>query len=122
MSMHNRTVGQYGERLAEHYLIELGARLLVRNYRVPFGEIDLVVLHEGDLVGVEVKTRSIEDLERPEEAVNWRKLRRIVQALTAYAADADVLEMPWRIDVVAIELEPDGKVRRLDHLQSVYPA
>ena len=122
MRMDRRTVGQYGERLAEHYLIGQGAKLLARNYRIPFGEIDLVVEHEGELVAVEVKARAIDALEQPEEAVNWRKLRRIVQALTAYALDTDLMEMSWRIDVVAIQLELDGTMCRLDHLRSVYPA
>ena len=122
MTLDRRTVGQYGERLAEHYLIELGALLLARNYRIPFGELDLVFVHEGELVAVEVKTRTIDDLEQPEEAVNWRQLGRIAHALTAYAADTGHLEMPLRIDVVAIQLEPDGSVRRLEHLRSVYPA
>jgi putative endonuclease len=120
--MDRRTVGQYGERLAEHYLIGQGAKLLARNYRIPFGEIDLVVEHEGELVAVEVKARAIDALEQPEEAVNWRKLRRIVQALTAYALDTDLMEMSWRIDVVAIQLELDGTMCRLNHLRSVYPA
>jgi putative endonuclease len=120
--MHNRALGQQGERLAEQYLIEKGARLLTRNYRIPFGEIDLVVEHEGELVAVEVKTRAIDDLEQPVEAVTWRKLRRIVQALTAYAVDSDLIEMSWRIDVVAIQCELDGTTPRLEHLRSVYPA
>jgi putative endonuclease len=122
MRLDRQTVGWYGERLAEHHLLELGVQLLARNYRIPFGEIDLVVLHEGELVAVEVKTRTRLDVEMPEEAVNWWKLRRIKQALTTYAVDSDLLEMPWRIDVVAIELDLDGQVLRLDHLRSVYPA
>jgi putative endonuclease len=122
MTMSRRTVGQYGERLAEHYLMEIGARLLACNFRIAYGEIDLVVEHEGELVAVEVKTRTIDELTQPEEAVSWRKLRCIVQALTTYALDNELMEMPWRIDVVAIELELDGRVHRLDHLRSVYPA
>ncbi|HLZ31900.1 MAG TPA: YraN family protein [Chloroflexota bacterium] len=122
MRLDRQTVGWYGERLAEHHLVELGAHLLTRNFRMPFAEIDLVFMHEGDLVAVEVKTRTALDVEKPEEAVHGWKLRRIVQALTTYAVDADLLELPWRIDVVAIDLDLDGKVLRLEHLRSVYPA
>jgi hypothetical protein len=38
-----------------------------------------------------------------------------------YAVDEDLMEKPWRIDVVAIEINPDGLVLRLDHFRSVYP-
>jgi len=121
MTMDNRTFGLKGEKLAETYLIDQGARVLSRNYRIAYGEIDLVLEHEGELVAVEVKTRSSGDLEQPEEAFTWRQLRRIARALGTYASDTELLDMPWRIDAVAIQIDHDGSVRRLDHLRSVYP-
>jgi len=122
MSLRTQNVGRRGERLAEEHLLAQGARLLERNYRVEYGEIDLLLEHDGDLVAVEVKTRDVGDLEAPEEAVSWRQLRRIVHALATYATDNDRLEETWRIDVVLIVIEPDDSVLRLDHLRSVYPA
>src|SRR3979409_1237768 len=119
MSLRTQNGGRRGERLAEEHLLAQGARLLERNYHIDYGEIDLLLEHEGDLVAVEVKTRDVEDLEQPEEAVRWAELRRIFRALTTYAADEDLLERPWRIDVVAIVIQSDGSVLRLDHLRSV---
>jgi putative endonuclease len=121
MSLRTQNVGRRGEQLAEEHLLAQGARLLERNYRIDYGEIDLLLEHEGDLVAVEVKTRDVQDLEEPEEAVSWHQLRRIVRALATYAMDNDLLEGTWRIDVVLIVIEPDGSVLRLDHLRSVYP-
>ena len=121
MSLRTQNVGRRGERLAEEHLLAQGARLLERNYRIDYSEIDLLLEHEGDLVAVEVKTRDVQDLEEPEEAVSWHQLRRIVRALSTYAMDNDLLEGTWRIDVVLIVIEPDGSVLRLDHLRSVYP-
>jgi putative endonuclease len=121
MSRHNIELGRWGELLAERHLVHLGARVLARNYRSQPGEIDLVVEHEDDLVAVEVKTRSVVDLEAPEEAVTYWKLRRMVRGLEAYAFDNDLLERSWRLDVVAIEVDMDWSLRRLDHLRSVYP-
>jgi len=80
-----------GERLAEEHLLQQGAQLLERNYRIDYGEIDLLMEHEGDLVAIEVKTRDVLDLEQPEEAVRWSQLRRIVRAMTTYAMDEDLL-------------------------------
>jgi putative endonuclease len=122
MNLRTQNVGRRGERLAEEHLLAQGARLLERNYRAEYGEIDLLLEHDGDLVAVEVKTRDVGDLEAPEEAVSWRQLRRIVRALETYAMDNDLLEGTWRIDVVLIVIEPDESVLRLDHLRSVYPA
>jgi putative endonuclease len=122
MSLRTQIVGRLGERLAEQYLIEQGFTLLERNYRLQYGEIDLLFEHEGELVAVEVKARDVEDMEQPEEAVKWFQLQRIVRALSTYAMDEDKLEMPWRVDVVLIVIHSDGSVLRLDHLRSVYPA
>jgi putative endonuclease len=121
MTLHNQTVGRRGERLAEDYLLAIGARLLERNYRIDYGEVDLLLEHEGDFVAVEVKTRDVHDFVEPEEVIRRRQLVRIERAMRTYAMDTDRLEMPWRIDVVLIVIEPDGSVLRLDHLRSVYP-
>lgn len=114
--------GRHGERLAEEYFVAHGAELLERNYHVQYAEVDLIFLHEGDLVAVEVKTRNVLDMVAPEECVFSAQLRRIFRGLTTYAQDNDLLEMPFRIDVVAIVLAPDGQeVLRLDHLRGVFP-
>jgi putative endonuclease len=115
------TVGRRGERLAEEHLLAQGARLLARNFHIQYAEVDLLFEHEGELVAVEVKTRAVEDLEQPEEAIHRRQLVRIERALAMYAQDNDMLEMPWRIDAVLIVIQHDGDVLRLDHLRSVYP-
>jgi putative endonuclease len=115
------TVGRRGERLAEEYLVSLGAEVLERNYRVHYSEIDLICVHEGELVAVEVKTRGVEDLAAPEECVFPGQLRRIRRGLLTFAQDTERLDMPLRIDVVLIVILPDGDVLRLEHLRSVYP-
>src|SRR5207302_8930600 len=108
MSLRTQNVGRRGEQLAEKHLLAQGARLLERNYRIDYGEIDLLLEHEGDLVAVEVKTRDIGDLEAPEEAVRLTQLRRIGRASATYAMDNDLLDATWRIDVLLIVREPDG--------------
>jgi putative endonuclease len=113
-------LGRWGEQLAETLLIKSGARILARNYRSDPGEIDLVVEHEDDLVGVEVKTRTDLDLEAPEEAVTRWKLRRMSRGLQMYAVDNDMLERHWRLDVVCVEIDLDGNLRRCEHIRDAY--
>jgi putative endonuclease len=114
-------LGQVAEVLAEEYLTAHGAIVLERNYSSEHGEVDLLLLHEGDLVAVEVKARGVEDLEKPEEAIHARQLRRIVRALAGYAAQADLLENHWRVDLMAIETDANGTVQRLEHIRDIYP-
>jgi putative endonuclease len=120
MSRHNIELGRFGELLAETHLVKLGAQVLARNYRSQPGEIDLVVEHDGDLVAVEVKTRTDLDLEAPEEAVTPWKLRRMMRGLETFAIDNDMVERHWRLDVVAVELDLDGAVLRCEHIRDAY--
>jgi putative endonuclease len=115
------TIGRWGERLAADYLASLGAEILERNFTVQYAEVDLILKHEGELVAVEVKTRDVADFVAPEETIRPAQLRRVVRALTTYAQENDLLELPFRVDVVLIVTETNGDLRRFEHLRSVYP-
>lgn len=121
MTLHTRTAGRRGERLAEEFFVSIGASVLERNFHVRYAEVDLIVEHAGYLIAVEVKTRSVLDMAAPEECVLPGQLRRIARGLTTYAQDNDRLDMPFRIDVIAIVTTPDDEVLRFTHLESVYP-
>jgi putative endonuclease len=114
-------IGRRGERLAEDYFLSIGAKLRERNFYVQYAEVDLIFEHEGDLVAVEVKTRSVVDLGAPEEYIFDAQLRRIARGLTTYAQDNDLLEMPFRIDVILITVDVDSTIMNFEHLPSVYP-
>lgn len=113
-------LGRWGEELAATYLVERGARILARNYRSRAGELDLVVEHDSDLVGVEVKTRRPNQPALPEEAVGAAKLARLERLLAAFAQNSAYEECGWRIDVVAVEVAGDGTVLRLEHIRDAY--
>lgn len=120
MTRASQELGQQGEQLAADHLKRKGARLLARNYRSSLGELDLVMEHEGDLVGVEVKTRRPGQPGLPEEAVNRVKMERLERLLAQFADETDRAEAGWRIDVVAIEITPEGRVVRLEHIRDAY--
>ncbi len=121
MTAYTQRIGRFGERLAEDHYVRLGARILERNFHVRYAEVDLILEHEGELVAVEVKTRDVEDLVEPEETVFWSQLRRVVRGLETYAQDNDLLDMPFRIDVVLVVRHSSGEVLRFEQLRSVYP-
>jgi putative endonuclease len=113
-------LGARGELVALRYLEERGAELLARNYRCPGGEIDLVLRHEGDLVAVEVKTRTIGGLGTPEDAVTHWKVKRVVYALANFAYETSQPLCGWRIDLVVVDVDKDARVRRVEHFKSIY--
>ena len=77
MSFGRIRTGKQGEDLAAAHLADNGYRILQRNYRSVFGEIDIVA-EEGDtLVFVEVKSRRSEAYGDAQLAVGPEKQRQI---------------------------------------------
>lgn len=110
-------IGDEGERLAALRLEARGWRILARNLRLGRDEVDLLGLDPGpprSLVVVEVRRRSRRDFGLPEETLDHRKraaLRRVVGELAALGSLPDgtpLPRLPMRIDLVAIDLGPDG--------------
>ena len=79
MALHNQ-LGRTGEQLAEKYLTDLGYSILFRNWRHWRYEIDLVAIKNDILHFIEVKTRTSGKFGLPEESVDRRKLRSLINA------------------------------------------
>lgn len=109
----NQLFGRIGERLAANYLEDRGYRLLLRNFRCAYGEIDLIAEEQDDLVFVEVKLRRGTAFGLPEEAIDARKQRRLLQVASYYLSLHECAERSWRIDVIAIQLSSRGKLQEI---------
>jgi putative endonuclease len=115
-----KRLGDAGERLAAGWWEQHGYAIRARNWRCPYGELDLVAERGGELVFVEVKTRRGERLGTPEEAVTPAKRRRLAASAACYLAEvvAGADDIAYRIDVIAVDLAPSGRLREIRH----YPA
>jgi putative endonuclease len=98
-------LGKKGEDLALQYLRKKGFTLLERNWRFRHKEVDIIAADGRDLVFVEVKTRSNEWFGTPEEAVDDKKQRYLMDAAEAYIR-ANNIDTNIRFDVVSIILKP----------------
>ena len=108
-------LGRSGERFAAGWLEACSYHIVARNWRCPAGELDLVAERDGELVFVEVKTRRGRAMGAPEEAITRAKRLHLVAAAQEYLAAAGALERPFRIDVVAVELAPSGRLLGVRH-------
>ncbi len=113
MSLLRKRIGQEGEDRAAAYLARQGYRIVERNFRTRNGEIDLVALHEGAIVFVEVKTRTSGAFGAPELAVDARKQQRMVRAALGYLVRKNLRQVPCRFDVVAVSGAADGAVQHI---------
>jgi len=111
--MTNVEQGRRGEELAAEALAAHAYEIIERNWRCSVGEIDLIAQEKDTWVFVEVKLRQTQTFGSPEDAVTSLKQERLLRSAEAYLAETDMVDVPWRIDVVAIELAASGRVERL---------
>jgi putative endonuclease len=112
---HNQRIGRWGEQVAAGYLSRLGAEIVNRNVRTPYGEIDIVA-RQGDItLFVEVKTRSSDKMGLPEESITPRKRQHMVAAAEHYAMENEIDH--WQLDLVSVEGKP-GSEPKITHFEN----
>lgn len=105
---HGKELGKLGEDLAVRFLERLGYEVLERNWKCSAGEADIIADDEGNLVFVEVKTRSNIDKGFPEEAVTPQKRKRYEKIAMWYVAQCHPEDCLIRFDVIAIMVTGDN--------------
>ncbi|MCD7975959.1 MAG: YraN family protein [Tannerellaceae bacterium] len=113
------TTGKEGEKEAKTYLEKKGYQILHTNWRSGHYELDIVATLPDELVCIEVKTRSTDPLLLPEEAVNTRKIRRLVAATHAYVRYFKI-DLPIRFDIITLIHQPGGY--QIEHIENAFYA
>lgn len=102
-----QALGAAGEAAAAKALTAAGYRILDRNVRTPFGEVDLLAVQGDCLCVVEVKTRSSDAFGHPAEAVTRAKQASLRRS-AAFLLQKKGWDGPCRFDVVAVLPGPSG--------------
>jgi len=124
MTVARQRLGRRAEQLAAQRLAARGYRIIDRNARTRYGEIDIVAMHRGTLVFCEVKAGRAGTAvgpERPALAVGPRKRRRLRALAAAWLAEAGPL--PWfeemRFDVVGVTYNGD-RPPAVEHIRNAF--
>jgi len=97
--------GDFGEDTACKYIKKNGYKILGKNFRTKFGEIDLIGIDNDTICFIEVKARSSSDYGNPEEFVTKRKQERLWKTASIYI-DKNTHELEnYRFDVISVDLE-----------------
>ena len=121
----NQQIGQKGEDLAVEFLEEKGYRVMDRNYRFEREEVDVVAFQPdednqgGELVFIEVKTRSGLAYGHPEESVSEEKQQSITSVAQAWLYERQMEGAPCRFDVVSIVLN-QGEDPTIEHYENAF--
>ena len=121
MSLDRKQLGQWGEHIAEQYLIGKGYRITERNYRKKWGEIDIIAEKKDVIIFVEVKTREYTHGNDflPEYNVNSIKRRKLRRLGEFYINEHKYRpDQHWQIDVISIILDISSKKAKIKHIEN----
>jgi len=117
MAKHN-DLGYIGEEMAVDYLQSKGYIIRHRNWKSGKKELDIVAEKENVLVVAEVKTRSTEYFEHPQEAVTNAKIRHIVRTAEDYIFKYDLM-METRFDIISVIPDKNGHFS-IEHIEDAF--
>ena len=116
MAEHNE-LGKKGELIAIDFLIKNDYKILETNYRYLKAEVDIIAKKNNVLVAVEVKTRSTDYFEDPQDAVKPKKIKLLVSAIDFYVVDKN-LDVEVRFDIIAIIYK--NNTSKIEHLEDAF--
>ncbi|MGB9776975.1 MAG: YraN family protein [Anaerolineae bacterium] len=117
MSRQRIGLGCRGEELAAQELQRRGYEIVERNWRCEVGEADIVARRGAVWAFVEVRTRRGEAFGTPEESVTPQKRARMRAVAERYMAEHGLWEADGQLLVVAVEIDPAGRLQRVDVLE-----
>lgn len=105
MSQRGVKLGKYCEDMAVRFLKKNGYKILERNYRSLYGELDVIARDGNATVFIEIKSRSLPLFGPPYLKLTKIKKRHIIKSAISYLKRYGLIETECRIDVVSISLD-----------------
>ena len=120
------STGARGEKAALNYLKKHGYKILETNFFNPkgrrLGEIDIIAKDKGEIVFIEIKTRtnSYKNAPAPEESITPKKLHKINKIASFYITKNRLFNVPYRFDAITLLADIESNCAKLKHFKNVF--
>ncbi len=118
MTFKRKNIGINGEEIAADFLKKKGCRILKKNYRCCFGEVDIIALCKDTICFVEVKTRTTNQFGTPQESVIPAKQKKLSRVALEYIQRYKLEDQKARFDIIAVNLS--GKNNSVDCIENAF--
>ena len=121
-------IGHLGEEIAQKYLENRKFRLIERNFRKKWGELDIVMQKDNVLHFIEVKAGSFhtsvpkdgEEAYRPEDHMHFHKKTRMKRIIQSYLLEKKIApQQEWTIDLVVVHINTESKKAHVHVLEDI---
>ncbi len=99
----SKNIGRFGEKLAEKYLVKNNYKIVEKNFRCKFGEIDIVAFYKKELIFIEVKTRTNNKYGTGINSIDKNKEKHLYKTAEYYLYNKKI-NIGIRIDAIEITL------------------
>jgi len=123
----SQKIGELGEDIACKFLMKQGFSILERNYTKKWGEIDIIAEKESKRYFIEVKSKSVSNLDfvsyettgRPEENMHPWKMKRLRRVVETYLISKRLGAVDWQFDLLIIYLDLEERKARVKKVENV---
>ena len=117
---YKQRIGKYGEDLACDFLKRKGYKIISRNIKLSFQEIDIISKFGDTIVFVEVKTRTGNSFGEADEVVTDEKVENLQKAICQYLSINNLDSSQIRLDLIAIDISKENKTARIRHYKDIF--
>lgn len=115
----NLKTGKYGEDLAVAYLINKKYKIIERNIKLSYREVDIIANIKDITVFVEVKTRTSGIFGGAISAINSKKIKLLKKAMVSYSIEKYISLNQTRLDFIAIDIDKKSKKINIQHFKDI---
>ncbi len=122
----SQKIGELGESVACNYLEKHGFSILERNYTKKWGEIDIIAQKGEKRYFVEVKSKSVANLDfvsdktnRPEDNMHPMKMKRLRRVVETYLISKRLGYIDWQFDLLVVYLDIDNRKARVKRMENI---
>ncbi len=116
---YKKRVGDFGEKLAIEYLQKKKYKIINRNVKLSYQEIDIIAKIKTKTIFIEVKTRTNLSVGIAEEAINYYKIKNIKKAMLSYIYLHKLDIDNTQFDVIVVNIDKIKKIAKIKHYLSI---
>lgn len=113
-------IGEFGENLAINYLKKNKYKIIDKNIKVSYKEIDIIAKKNNYIIFIEVKTRIANKFANPEEGMNHSKTKNLKKALNIYSKLKNINPEKMQIDLICVLINKEEKKANIKHYKEVF--
>jgi len=118
LSDFRKRVGNKGESIAEDYLKQKGYKIIHRNYRCRFGEIDIIAKDDDTIVFTEVRTKQNDNFGSPQDSITSTKIDKIAKTALSFIQEKKLTGYSYRFDFIAVKFS-QGRPN-IEHIENAF--